>query len=249
MRRSGLEFVVTGTGRSGTGFASEIFTAAGLPCGHEQYFRIWPGLGEVGEVLDLPYPLIRRPYHQLRETMRRRGLGLAGDASWMAVPRLPRRSTVSLLQLRHPAKVVRSFLGTQFFTDMNRHHQQRSYALRFFKLTGEPIDDALRWWLYWNETAAKHADVIYALESVDATLFAGLLDRLGQAEADDRAVRALTAVQTDVNSSQRRGDAAPQLAWEQFPDTPSKLQVQRMAESWGYDVLDESVIPESAIYR
>jgi hypothetical protein len=36
-----MKFVVAGTGRSGTGYASELFTRLGLPCGHEDVFGPW----------------------------------------------------------------------------------------------------------------------------------------------------------------------------------------------------------------
>ena len=240
---SHLRFVVTGTGRSGTGYASKLFTAAGLPCGHEDYFDVWPAIGEVGVQRDMPMMLIRRPYHRVRESQRRRRLAIVGDASWMAVPRLVRFKGLSMLQLRHPAKVVRSFLATGFFTDMSTHRRQRGYALRYFGLTGDPIEDALRWWVEWNRRAAQHCDIVFALESLSPELLAGILHRLGVKEPHERSEAAFAAVPRDVNSSEHRGLSRSRLEWADIPETHVKHLVAEQAASWGYDPSDEGVLP------
>lgn len=93
---SGLQFVVTGTGRSGTVYASTLLTRAGIPCEHEKWFRPQPGLGDpamlfTGRRWAQPFTA---PLLGLREELRRRkrasDSGIVGDASWLAVPRLHR---------------------------------------------------------------------------------------------------------------------------------------------------------------
>ena len=64
-----LRVVVTGTGRSGTGFAARWLTSAGIPCGHEAFFS-HRGYDKALVRLDLKYP------------------ELAAESSWMAAPYL-----------------------------------------------------------------------------------------------------------------------------------------------------------------
>lgn len=75
-------FVVVGTGRHGSKWTAEVLTAAGVPCGHEEW---WNPTGE------------RRP-------------GLAGDSSWCALPWLPWHRGPVVHQVRHPLAVIESWL-------------------------------------------------------------------------------------------------------------------------------------------
>lgn len=56
-----IELVVTGTGRCGTGYVSEVLNRAGVPTGHEQIFT--------------PYGIAQKSY-------------LRAESSWLAVPHL-----------------------------------------------------------------------------------------------------------------------------------------------------------------
>src|SRR5215510_14389698 len=83
---SQLRFLVVGSGRSGTRYASELFTALDIPCGHEAMFTG----GHQGE--------------------------LVGDASFGAVAFLDRFTGQVFHQVRHPLAVLRSILATEFFS-------------------------------------------------------------------------------------------------------------------------------------
>ncbi len=80
-----IEFVITGCGRSGTGYVSELLNSAGLKCGHESVFGIkGPGFN---------------------------GNHYRADASWFSAPFLSDLPPdVKILHIvRNPAKVVSSF--------------------------------------------------------------------------------------------------------------------------------------------
>lgn len=83
-------FLVTGCGRSGTGWAAALFTALGYPCGHEVQFSY-----------DRTGPLT------------------APESSWLAVPHLdalPPRTPV-LRIMRDPYAVVQSLMAKGFLLD------------------------------------------------------------------------------------------------------------------------------------
>lgn len=77
-------FLITGNAHSGTGWASELFTRLGFPCGHEQWFNT--------------------DSHEL----------LGSDSSWLAVPFLDELpvGTPIIHLVRHPVKVLKSYLRT-----------------------------------------------------------------------------------------------------------------------------------------
>lgn len=80
-------FVVASTGRSGSGYISEVLTRAGIKCGHEAYFN---------------------PFGERTE-------GLVGDSSWCAVPDIHHYPGVVFHQVRHPLDVITSLV--RFPTD------------------------------------------------------------------------------------------------------------------------------------
>jgi hypothetical protein len=90
-------FVVTGCARSGTTYLAELFTALGLPCGHEAVFA--PATSHFA------------------------GFGSRrGDSSWLAVPFLDELppNTVVIHVVREPSAVIRSLVATKFFTSGSR---------------------------------------------------------------------------------------------------------------------------------
>lgn len=73
-------FVISGSGRAGTGYIAAVLGAAGIVCGHEAWFN-----------------------PQGEQTS-----GLVGDASWCAVPDLGGYQGIVWHQTRHPLRVIAS---------------------------------------------------------------------------------------------------------------------------------------------
>jgi len=127
-----LKIVVTGTGRSGTGFAAQWLTSVGLPCGHEAfyYFR-----GREGA-----------------ETRLRTRPELVAESSWMAAPFLNEpqlRDALVIHQVRHPKKVIESCLRQPPGTTP----AYLAFLEEFCKPVAEYEDDtnkAAARWVYWN---------------------------------------------------------------------------------------------------
>jgi len=123
-------FLVTGCGRSGTGWAAALFTALGFPCGHEAVYK-----------------------HDVRP-----GAFDRADASWMAVPYAAQTplGTPLLRIMRDPHQVVLSCLAKGFLADVDepfaryvrswrpalttpRDHLSR--VIRYVALWDSPLDD------------------------------------------------------------------------------------------------------------
>src|SRR3546814_4600428 len=66
-------FLITGAGRSGTGWAAALFTALGYPCGHETVFR-YDGVGAFNQPdsswLAVPYAGSEEHTSELQSLMR-----------------------------------------------------------------------------------------------------------------------------------------------------------------------------------
>lgn len=129
--------IVTGTGRSGTGYVSAVVSAAGLPMTHE--LRFGPGG---------PQPV---------ETDR--------EASWMAVPYLHwHEEARRVLVWREPEQVISSFLGIGFFAQPSpwlsfwQWHIDQRGCTDAFQL-------ACTHYVVWNRMALRHCDVVTPLHA------------------------------------------------------------------------------------
>jgi len=99
-----VKWLITGTGRCGTGYVANVLQSVGFNCGHEAVFT----LGGVGYA--------QKTMHEFD-----------GDASWLAVPYLddPLLADVGVVHLvRHPKAVVDSMLNMELWTseDYSGYH-------------------------------------------------------------------------------------------------------------------------------
>jgi hypothetical protein len=214
-------FLVTGCGRSGTGYTAKLFGDLGLLCGHETVFR----------------PL----------TDQRAGFGwpvnLPGESSWLGAPFLKAlpKGTIVLHQVREPVAVIRSFLRIRFF-------DEPSVYLRFAEThvpelaAGDRVERCMRYWLRWNELAERGAELMgpryfrYRLEDIDAALVGRVLALVGYPCAPERVERAVAERPRDYNS---RGDKEedPDVTWETLPRGELRDRLAELASRYGYEGL------------
>jgi len=158
-----MDILITGTGRCGTGYISQVLTSAGVPCTHEQVFttRGW----------DFALECIRlRKEHP--------EWGWLAESSWLAVPFLDRPELVDMRVVhlvRHPKAVMDSNLKLRYFSGS-------LYETNFMRPYLPELDDwplpehkAACWYLRMNELCEARADVFHRVED-DPRL---LLDKLG----------------------------------------------------------------------
>jgi len=230
-----LRFVITGTGRCGTGYTAALFQAAGLQCGHEDVFKEKPGLWDKAAPRSGLVARLKEPLGRVKEEVRRRHTTLDGDASWMAVPRLERFKGVRFLQLRDPLKVVSSFTGTRFFS--REPKVQNRFAAAHFRVTGDDVRDAMRWWVEWNRLGAKGADLVYRIEDLDTDQFAEMLKMVGGVrDPQGAAIRAFAAVPSNVNAARAHTSSRRDLSWNELPEGPEKEALWTAALEFGYEV-------------
>jgi hypothetical protein len=85
----------------------------------------------------------------------------------MAVPRLEQgqaNDAAVVHIVRHPVAVVRSLVGTGFF-DLQDNAYSRFMRLNF-DVRGEPIDDAMRWYVEWNLRCEMLSKNVFRVEEL-----------------------------------------------------------------------------------
>lgn len=134
-------YVVTGTGRSGTGWAAATLNSAGVFCGHENVFT--PKAAKPGTPID---------WCEYR-----------ADSSWLAVPRLPLMNVRAALIVRHPLDVVASMEHIGF--GLGDHDNQHAAVARNAGM--EPTRDGyLRFWATWNLAAIPNVDAVFTFDQL-----------------------------------------------------------------------------------
>jgi hypothetical protein len=195
-------FVVVGTGRCGTGYVAELLTQLSIRCGHERIYS-WRGIR--------PDPRVE------------------GDASWLAVPYLPRFGGVVLHVVRRPLDVIGSFVGSEFFT------RARSPYARFLSRhldlgrDPDPLTAAMRHYVEWNRRCEPHASFRFRIEETRAAL-PRALEVIGHRVPPQRVAAALERTPTSINARARSD-----LAWSDLPPGGLRDSLVDVARRYGYD--------------
>jgi hypothetical protein len=229
-------FLVTGAGRSGTGYTAKVLTALGCRTGHEEIFgpALLTGDDEIVWPSEVP-----------------------GDSSWLGAPYLDAlpRGTLVLHQVREPVANARSSLRIRFFSTPGPY---RSFAEKHAPalLLGSEPERCLRYWLEWNRMAERAHDLPdleyfrYRLEDIDAELVAGICARIGLAATPARIAEVLAQLPRDYNTRGAK-QHDEDWRWSELPPGETKRAVARLAASYGYGAETEggtlSVLPRQQL--
>ena len=159
-----MRIIVTGTGRSGTGFMSKVLTMAGHDCGHERIFT--------------PNGVYPKPSEE------------ASDSSWMSMPYLDEyREAQILMPYRPPNEVIGSLIGIQFFELPSPY---LDFAYREFPEMRQdmaPIEAANAFYQNWQARCITRADVVFPLTDIPWDIIAR---KIGGRESYLRAAETMT---------------------------------------------------------
>lgn len=176
--RTKLDYLVVGTGRSGTLYAAKLLTALGFPCGHERVFN-GSELSELSDSIDRDCNNSACGKHF--------GLEFAGcpiaESSYMAVPYLDHeilKDCRIIHVVRDPLKVIRSFLNNLLFFREGRanfRHAQEQFLyehLPHLELLPDPVSRACFYYLRWNqmieESIGDRKYLLYPIENGPETV-------------------------------------------------------------------------------
>lgn len=178
------EWIVTGTGRCGTQYLSELFLSHDIPATHEGLFT-YDGID---------------PHWDAR-----------ADSSWMAAPHLHRYDCPIIALLRDPAQVAQSLTGISFFTTPGPYLDYL-WAYEPDLAAMDPVNAAWQFYVWWNRRVLPFADLVmviardsspYVRSWFTEKSIRGFMDIVGHPPFDDEEVELVASNQWMANARER----------------------------------------------
>lgn len=181
-----MTLLIVGTGRSGTGYISDLLTFAGVRCGHEDVYDVTVGAGRAAPSWG----------------------DWNAEASWLAVPYITSHAGPVVWQQRHPVDVVDSLdrLGLFNLEGDDGHGPFRAAIRAHTPHVFDYPDSLRRAMAFVTEWSAMIPRTVptYPVETVDVPLVRWL-GRLAGVDLQEPAARnAVLATRTDVNGGRPR---------------------------------------------
>jgi hypothetical protein len=228
-----LQYVVTGTGRSGTVYLAHLLTKCGLPCGHESVFTPW-GLEEARARLE-GRSAIRVSAMSVESCGDWFDVGrdIVADSSYLAAPFLHHeilREASIIHVVRHPLDVINSFVvGLHYFQQWIPPDPWHWFAYTHvpeLRLDYHPLERAALYYVRWNqmieERSRGKAYFFSQLETIGQTLF----DYLGRSCEDENLLAA-----RKVNG---RMEGKQEFTIDDIPAGRIRDELCALAERYGY---------------
>jgi len=229
-------FLITGCGRSGTGYIAALLTKAGIPCTHEGVFS--------SALFHPPHKAVLpdAPW---------------GEASWLAAPLIESLPPEVLVfhQIRNPVNVIRSLMIRKFFHP-NRQRGSK-YACYVRGVLGDKLDEkanplvqCMAYWLEWNRLVhvgrlAAHSAgaMLYAIEDLSPEKI-GLMTHMISGSPIAVSPALFSQVPTNFNHArnveEEYGEPDEELiSWSMLPAADGlKDSIQLAATMYGYSDSD-----------
>jgi hypothetical protein len=160
-----LDFIITGTGRCGTLYWSNLFTSLGIPCSHEGVFT-HQGLNCALRTISGEERLKNSMISE-EEKIQCDESNIRAESSYMAAPftkYFPHSSIIHVI--RNPIKVVSSFISMGFFSkeitpESNPYEYFMHEHIPELKEDIPPLDKACLYWAEWNNLIEYSGRVAY----------------------------------------------------------------------------------------
>jgi hypothetical protein len=214
-----LRFLLVGTSRSGLGYAAQVLNRAGIACGHGWVYS----------------PAGVRRYPEVE---------IVGDAAPLAAPHAGDFTGLVFHQVRHPLKVIGSLVGSAPLGNPLTHGPEGHFLARHFVSHGDPLDDAMRYYVNWNTRCERHNGYLrYQIEDLGPRLILRIADLISRPVDAAAVAQAFAAVPSDFNTRY----SARRLSWSDLPEGPSRTALERLSARYGYPADDPApVIPAGA---
>lgn len=206
-----MKYLITGTGRCGTGYAARLLTSAGVKCSHEGVFTP-AGWEQAKERIGL-----RRQHPDW---------GWEGESSWLAVPFVgkPELEGVTIVHLaRHPKAVMDSFLRLMLYTRSGSYYRWMAQFIPRIEEFKSSVEKAAYWYVTLNEMVEPHAHVFHRVEDGGPAL----LDKLGIAHGGKELF-------SNTRYNTRTGHGPSDVALGDISQ-PWRAELQAMAQRYGYE--------------
>lgn len=201
-------FIVTGIGRSGTGYVATVLTKLGLNCGHEavhgpQGPRIWH----------------RPPW---------------GDSSWLAMPYLDQQTPGTVL--RTVVRDPRRWIGSWMASHPDNNAQVKPYTDFLQEHTGywhdnsSLLERSVRLWVNWNRRSLLKAKPVQIEDA--ASWIPDLIEEVGGFRPDNSAVfRVFRNTPVTINTRRKPSKV---YSWGDLENTQFGPALLTLATELGY---------------
>lgn len=200
------KFLITGCGRSGTGWAADLFTLLGFECTHEGQFNL-----------------------------AKKGPLRGAEASWLAIPHLGalEPSTRVLRIVRDPYSVVRSALARGLFATPVGPYEQ--YALKHCPPLRDAKDQlgyVIRWVALWDVPLVNHQHRILQADGSYVGQSKAIFYATGKHVGKTRLEQTLVKLGTKTNTN--LGPAKREVTRQEINSHPDGWMLRERAEKFGY---------------
>lgn len=203
-------FLVTGTGRSGTGWAAALFTELGYKCGHEQQFNV----GRYG-------PLV------------------VSDSSWMAIPYLVQIDVPIIRMVRDPYDVVISNYARNFLNDFDTSPWSR-YVARFrpdiVQHGHDHIGRLILYAAWWDDPITNYEHFQLGVDTASDT---DIVEAVEYATYDEFDVADITQARDKIGKVNANAQGLPVVTREQIDRHPLAQELRFKRMILGYKNDDE----------
>jgi len=228
-----LKYIVTGTGRCGTLYAANLLTSIGIPCSHEAIFTN-QGLTESIKILSQKKK-IENSLISKEQIIVKKNEAIIADSSYMAAPFLSKFQSQNKIHIvRHPKKVVKSFIAFGYFSSEEpQNHSHNPYHLGYeqfiYKHLPElsqkmpTLDRACLFYVLWNRMIEEFAGHPYRIEDESERLQTDLRPEFNGLPYDN----------SNCNSLHK------DVPWEgEIESSQIRSELFEMAKRYGYDMED-----------
>jgi hypothetical protein len=234
-----LDWIVTGTGRCGTVYAAKLLTSAGIPCGHEAFFK------SCG-IVDKPN-LSYCSQHEMLDDGTWKPLdqwvdidAIRADSSYMAAPYLGLdwlQETKVIHLVRNPIQVVDSFCNCLrgqegYFTSLEPNNEYEEFIYNNIGELKKPMpqyDRGALFYVLWNKMIERRSDVkLVRVEKCPSRLF----DVLG--------------TRPEVHFQDKKANAFPHPRRRFTPDDIESREIKsifmEMGKRYGYSMTHKEML-------
>ena len=230
-----LNYIVTGTGRSGTVYMARVLTDLGIPCGHESIFNQEKDNNVISRFFGKMKPTISKVSDNYGWVDLSQ---LKADSSYMAVPYLNRPSINEIPVIhvvRNPFAVISSFvMDLGYFKNManNPFNVEGHWEEWIFthnpelNLTLDPIERACIHYVTWNERIEKcKEDRKYWFQRVEEPFPNEFFGFLGMP------IKTVGFKNKKINSKKKR---TRDFTADDIPNGPHKDKFLELVKRYGY---------------
>jgi len=202
-----MQYLIVGTGRSGTGFVKHLLGVNGISCGHETVFGL---------------PHSKEAYLQKLKDIR-----LPAESSWMVVPFLDdileAEPNIKLLHItRHPVKVIKSFLDLGILNHKNNPLYVQ--VIGPYVTGNTDIELLVSYYITWYKFLEQYDRLILDIDNFDYSKFSEFIGRT--AIQDD------SVVNRKSNQKARKRDEADVL--NDITMSCRYEELQKICEKYGF---------------